>query len=1263
MKAARLWRKFFTESPTYGRDRANLISGLTIGTAALFLNGAVLMLVLPLLFMPDAPSLQRLTDNLGFGQLMALVLLGGSSAFATLLIPLRLATVFFEPRIGRYFDQIVLSGISPLRFVIGKATSQNLFLGLMLFLLLPYLVLSLTLGGVDLGFFAAGLFLVWLYCLSLALATLWISLYVNEFLAAAFVIGLASIICLLGSMPFQIQPFVLSPFPALFNPVYTTIPETKFRVAQEFRLVFASCALGMSAFIVSALFAIFLGPLYGIIRENSTFGEVVRAGDSRRKRWFRFRLHIQRSSELAFFYENRSDRILRYEGLVRWGIGFWGMVGLSAAAYFLVVETLRRILIARGASYGAGVYWLETSLHGAVLTVHAVGLALAVLLFSHAKNTTYLRLPLLRGFTAEVSKLDTAAFLFFLIFSTAASLATPVLFEQHVAVPLGTTVFSKTSSGIGYQNYERDFTRIWLEGTAIITTVGLVIYAFQRQLCLGMWMKSVSFVTVGGLYAVLVGLVPIMFGAIVLEIVDDFYRSPLLVAWAPTVAAVSPGMAMVIVFDGRPGGPFPDDLSTGSFYAFHSLLFVATLWWLRRTGRKVCSLYLTNSIVRGVLALMLSIGLGSAAFAQPDPPPDADTPGLTIEAVAGWGGYVDRAGPLPASFLLRNDSGRTLEGTLTLSERAGGREVSLGEVFLAPGTSRRVTSIQSIADWYDCYATLRRHREILWRRKLDLYGKSFNANVNYALFVEEHGRKLALPGAPEEAIAYGVRETQVAGPAGRPVECLSAKPWQLANHPGPLFCVQAIIFPEGAVERDVNPLQWDAVAQWMCQGGVVFVHRSSQEIAERLLKSSPLGADPPVSADGFQVRRCGLGALYEYDRPLLAADHQEITQAIAQVVSRLTKDEINALADSAYFTAQRGGEANRNRNWMLGLFGFYTLFSGCGALFLFRLTRKQLAIYTVAVVATASLLAGLLGGYLRLSRGDLRWLTVTQAGAGGLIQIGGLEVQSAGSRNTRVAIRSEHPDLQYVGKPEYYYWQQWNNGYPAFTWQANRETEDPGLYRIEVPMSPWGRRRCHATAYRRNAESLDVDLQFIPNTALPGNPQNSPATPTGKLSLKIHNRLPFDLHDCWLVVGATQAAPANWETLNIRRNYGNNSTVAVEGLIDVYHRQQLQDLVSGTSYDVQSQSNFTIVQNPWEMAQFWPAELRPYHSRHSLRIPRMGAAQAWLIGRLSRSPAMDIDEPHGDFVPHDGVHVFIQEIRSEDLPDTLKALSGGSATK
>lgn len=351
---------------------------------------------------PDDAMYRTITENVEFGQLLALILLGGAAAFATFLIPLRLATVFMGPRTGGYFDQIVLSGISPLRFLIGKATSQNLFLALILFLLLPYLVLSLTLGGVDFGSFVAGLFLVWLYCMALALVTLWMSLYFNEVLAAVIVIGSAALIAELGCIPLEFQPFVLTPFPALIHPVYQSVPYYQNAIPTAFFPVFLSCAIGMTLVICVSLFAIYVGPLFGIIQENSTFGEVVRAGDSKRRRWFRMRPHIQRPSEIAFFYENRSEQFRRWEGLIRWGIGFCGLTLVSIAASAGLLWLVTFVPVLRGGNWPP---WFRYEVSITYLTIHGVGLVLAMLLFSHGKNSAYLRIPVFRGRMTEVSRL------------------------------------------------------------------------------------------------------------------------------------------------------------------------------------------------------------------------------------------------------------------------------------------------------------------------------------------------------------------------------------------------------------------------------------------------------------------------------------------------------------------------------------------------------------------------------------------------------------------------------------------------------------------------------------------------------------------------------------------------------------------------------------------------------------------------------------------------------------------------------------------
>jgi hypothetical protein len=582
MNAVRRFLGLFQNSPTFGRDRANLISGITIGTTSLALNGVILVMVLPLMLNPNDTGFRRLTENMEFGQLLGLILLGGATAFATLLIPMRLATVFMAPRIGRYFDQIVLSGITPLRFLIGKATSQNLFLGLSLFLLLPWFVLVLSLGGLDWSVFLANMFLVWLYCMMLALVMLWLSLYLNEVLAMLVLVYGAAVLCGLGCVPFPYQPFIVTPFPALMHSVYAAVNVPDIEPTRSFFSVFASCAVGMSIVSGMSLAAIYLGPLYGIIRDNSTFGEVVRTGDSKRKRRFRFRLHIQRPSEIAFFYENRGDTFRKNEGLVRWGTVFLCLLTLSGVVWSLtILLTARQFSMMTAANYGYQflVYELYVICH----TIHGIGLVLAVFLFSHARNTTYLRLPLMFGWKAEVSRLDTIGFVLFLLISTATSIGVPVWIDHVVASPAGATMFPA-------QKYVTDggpidFARISIEGTLAISVAGLTVYLLQRTLCLAMWLKTAAMVSVTFFYLGAVCIIPFIVGVMAREI-PELRNNPVIQENAMQMAMMSPFMVFMFLY--REMGPVPaHNLSTVPFYLLHCLIIVFCLLAMWSRGRRL----------------------------------------------------------------------------------------------------------------------------------------------------------------------------------------------------------------------------------------------------------------------------------------------------------------------------------------------------------------------------------------------------------------------------------------------------------------------------------------------------------------------------------------------------------------------------------------------------------------------------------------------------------------------------------------------------
>ncbi|MFK7820338.1 MAG: hypothetical protein AB8G99_16575 [Planctomycetaceae bacterium] len=596
MNAVRKMVAGLFDSPTFGRDRTNLFTSFTIGSAGLLLNGAIMMFVMPLLLDPDDRTFRQITEGIGFGQTLSLILLGGATILATFLIPLRLISVFWGPRMGRYFDQVVLSGISPIRFVIGKALSQNLFLGLVFFLLLPYLVLCLTLGGVDPLSFAAGVFVLWLYCMALALVTLWLSLYINELGSAVLVIVGASFLCAISATPIPFQPFCLTPFPVLMQPVYTASPEFASGPGMafpQFQTVFLGCCAGISTVIAFATMGIFLGPLYGIIRDNSTFGEVVRPGDSKRKRWFRLRYHIQRPSEIAFFYENRSDASRRMDGLLRWGLGFVGLAGLMAVARLLFMGLVSYLITMRGGPPPGDFAYV---VHIFNLVVHGIAMILAVFVFSHARNTLYIPTPFVLGKRIEVARIDNWAFLLFATLSTAAAIGMPLFLEQVLLAPRDATLFPHS---VTWWNgtHTVNFAQAHIEGTLALTLATTVLYLIFRHLCQQSWLKTSAMLgTVAGYMVFIFGapLVPIL----MYHEIRELRTNAFLETWAPTIAMASPFSLFGSIFN-ELGRDFPNLSTTttaaGStlpFYVLHGVLLIIMLFMIRRTGRKLRGWYL-----------------------------------------------------------------------------------------------------------------------------------------------------------------------------------------------------------------------------------------------------------------------------------------------------------------------------------------------------------------------------------------------------------------------------------------------------------------------------------------------------------------------------------------------------------------------------------------------------------------------------------------------------------------------------------------------
>jgi hypothetical protein len=206
-------------------------------------------------------------------------------------------------------------------------------------------------------------------------------------------------------------------------------------------------------------------------------------------------------------------------------------------------------------------------------------------------------------------------------------------------------------------------------------------------------------------------------------------------------------------------------------------------------------------------------------------------------------------------------------------------------------------------------------------------------------------------------------------------------------------------------------------------------------------------------------------------------------------------------------------------------------------------------------------------------------------------------------------------------------------------------------------MTPWGSRLLRATAYSRRLPRLDFELDLEPDSrqvaaAAPG---QAAGVPTRNFSLKVVNRLPFDLTDCWLLIGITEKStvaansrkPGNANFAGAPAGAGQGSAGPEEDLVDVYCVKPLGGMASGASYDHFVAADFR------ERSYNFQSTIRIDPRRHIPHptISRLGTASAWIIGAIKNSPIMQIDAEHSDFNPQESTHLFIQEILPEDMPE------------
>ena len=589
------------DNPASVNQGATRFSGPMVATAGVLLNLFVLSLIFPFLLEPDDRDFRVITESLGFGGLFSLILLGATLVIATVMIPFRLATVFLGPRIGRYFDQIVLSGISPFRLLIGNVTAQINLIGLLLFLLLPHVVLAISFGGFQVTIFLGCLILIVSYCMMLSLCTLWFSLYVNEIIAGLAVISLVMFCGMLGAIPAAPQPMLMTPVPAFLQPVYASNPMlANDRPFDSFWPVFAGCLTCMTVMSCVAALCIHLGPLYGIVKSNSTFGEVVKPGDASKRKRFRFRLHIQRPSEIAFLYQNRSSFLTRHEGFIRWGLGF--SVLLAAIA---IVEGLRTYFTIEF-SQNVGMNDPNSNrrfayeFHTIGLVRHGITLALGILLFSHARNTTLQSVTVFGKKKATVSTLDWTGFICLMLLSSAINIGVFLGLEHSNALTSGFSLMPPaTQSTSSYWNTIH-LPRLLYEGTLALNLCGLSAYLTQRWFCQKMWMKLVAFFWTYVAYGVIICGLPVLPLLIVDELSYRAATGPMQTISA-AIAMISPPLQLAVI-GGETSPRIPFHRFWWVFYLSQALVLLVLIRFYRKGNRLLEDGLLDPSAVKTQIA-------------------------------------------------------------------------------------------------------------------------------------------------------------------------------------------------------------------------------------------------------------------------------------------------------------------------------------------------------------------------------------------------------------------------------------------------------------------------------------------------------------------------------------------------------------------------------------------------------------------------------------------------------------------------------------
>ncbi len=151
----------------------------------------------------------------------------------------------------------------------------------------------------------------------------------------------------------------------------------------------------------------------------------------------------------------------------------------------------------------------------------------------------------------------------------------------------------------------------------------------------------------------------------------------------------------------------------------------------------------------------------------------------------------------------------------------------------------------------------------------------------------------------------------------------------------------------------------------------------------------------------------------------------------------------------------------------------------------------------------------------------------------------------------------------------------------------------------------------------------------------------------GLLNVKATSSLPFNLENCRLIIGVSQARAGqegNSGNLGATSPYrtDTNSVVLIE---------QVDSIADFGTLSPSVEVSIAIASGAWVSIgarddQYW----RNRNGELTPQIPYSGATGIWIVAGVAKSPILSIDEQRSDFEPMQEQHWYVQEILPEQIP-------------